>query len=859
LLALAILERATPEALAAVAGGPVVGEAWAAVRDHPAVTGDETGVTIEADTAARLLKALEQEDVPAYRRLHERAVAYLARRVAKEEAAAGPLLLATFERLAERLISDDPPALLSLVGALQPLPWPVAYGPQLCLFYEGVALRRTEQYQAAIERFDRLLAATDLDERLRGRAFNSRANCFLYLGQPERAYDGYRASLALLRATGSAENRFSEGKVLLNMGVLAYELRHYPEAMAHLTEAQASFAASGEGSWLAIVQNELGLVYRDQGRWQEALACFEAFVTRRRADGAWNNVALGLLNQGEVYLFLGHLNKAEEALNEALHFMQTRTYQVDIYLHLGLVFQVQERLAEAEEAFRAALTLAEAIGRRDNLPHLQYHLGAVLQRRGKPEKAQEQYEAAAREIEAAHTAVHNEAIKISLLGRWQQVYEALVLHCLELGEPAAAFAWAERARARAFADALAPGTSIAPTATLAGVQAVLAADTALLYYFTTGVLEWDMPLLQAIPAANPLRQHLLLPGRTLLFVITRTGLVVHDCALDPNRLASQGTQHSTINRWLAPAVLERLYHTLLARAGDLAAYPRLVIVPHGPLHQVPFAALWPPAAALPVLTYSPSATVYHHGRQRHSGLAGERCLAIGYRGEGTHALPLAEAEATLVARLLGGRSWVDQGPKKAHLAQLAAGYRWLHFACHGWFNTADPLASYLETGSGERLTAREVLESWQIRADLVTLSACETGISTVLRGDEPMGLVRAFLAAGAGAVLVSRWAVDDLATCLLMYRFYALWEKTSGEPGRALAQAQQWLRELSIAGAQTALQLMGLAELVEVDRRWALPPTARPFAHPRDWAGFTLVGNERLGQGDLQAEVWERS
>jgi CHAT domain-containing protein len=151
------------------------------------------------------------------------------------------------------------------------------------------------------------------------------------------------------------------------------------------------------------------------------------------------------------------------------------------------------------------------------------------------------------------------------------------------------------------------------------------------------------------------------------------------------------------------------------------------------------------------------------------------------------------------------------------------------------------MESYLETGLDERLSARQVLENWKLQAELVTLSACQTGVSRILRSDEPLGLVRAFLSAGARAVLASQWPVEDLPTLLLMQRFYAELERL-GDAAAALGAAQGWLRCLT-AGEAAARWQDSLAP--------ALPGTANPFLslpagerlyeRPACWAGFILV------------------
>ena len=78
--------------------------------------------------------------------------------------------------------------------------------------------------------------------------------------------------------------------------------------------------------------------------------------------------------------------------------------------------------------------------------------------------------------------------------------------------------------------------------------------------------------------------------------------------------------------------------------------------------------------------------------------------------------------------------------------------------------------------------------SLNLNADLVTLSACETGLGKVSHGDDIVGFTRGFLYAGANAIVSSLWRVDDLATSFLMTTFYANL-KTMGK-GEALRQAQ---------------------------------------------------------------------
>lgn len=886
---LAALGQADATVIAALLGRADAAAVAQDLAQRPQVYAQGDVFTIAPGAAAAILADVEQRDLPRYRWLHERAVAHLSSCLRAGDAAAEPPFLAAFECLANRLLLDDPSALAKLTAASRDVPLASASGRQRRSYFEGLALAKTDHYADALAVFEALLAEPGLDPAVRGRTLNSHANCCRITGRLEAALAGYQASLELWRQLG---NRLREGMALHNMAIVAYQLQQYEDAERDLHAAMDCFLVAGATEWLAAARNELGLVYRDQGRWAEALDRFAAAVSHYRAAAADDPLGRALNNIGEVLLFQGRLAEAEAAFQSALAAMRTRIYAVDTHMNLGLARQVAGDIAGALAAFRAALELALAIGRRDTLAQVHYRLGEALAGGGDDDGAMAQLAAAAAVIEATRAPLRNEDLKISLLGRWQQIYEALVLRCLACGRLREAFAWAERSRARAFADAVFAARARAAAAnrlglrktrsgehsrlmlaasklgprraprrlaihvlrslpTVAEIQASLPSDTALLCYFTTGLPGRDLPLLRALPADSPLRAHLLTPARTLLFVLTNSGIAAHECPIDPNAFASASPRGSDERRFLAPEALRRLGAALLAPAGDALTARRLYIVPHGPLHHVPFGALTNERGAPliradgPLLAYAPSATVLlrHCLAARPLAPSPGDCLAVGFDGEpGAHALRHTEAEARFVARMTGGTALIGPAPKGALLRQAAASRRWLHFACHGRFDPDAPLESWLETGAGERLTALEVLRKWELQADLAILSACQSGVSRILRGDEPMGLVRAFLYAGARALLVSQWPVEDLPTFLLMWRCYH--ELQHASPAAALQTAQIWLRELTAGAARTILAHLAIdGELAHESATLAdLPPDARPFAHPRCWAAFVLIG-----------------
>lgn len=154
-----------------------------------------------------------------------------------------------------------------------------------------------------------------------------------------------------------------------------------------------------------------------------------------------------------------------------------------------------------------------------------------------------------------------------------------------------------------------------------------------------------------------------------------------------------------------------------------------------------------------------------------------------------------------------------------------------------------------------RLTAAAI-SKWQLDADLVTLSACETALGKEAGGEGFLGFAQVLFQAGAHALVLSRWKGDDAATALLMLRFY---ENLLGKRpelnaplGRAAAlrEAQSWLRDLPRSEAeQRSAQLAGGEVRGTVNPPKPVAPVSvvpagdRPYAHPYYWSAFMLLGD----------------
>jgi len=191
-------------------------------------------------------------------------------------------------------------------------------------------------------------------------------------------------------------------------------------------------------------------------------------------------------------------------------------------------------------------------------------------------------------------------------------------------------------------------------------------------------------------------------------------------------------------------------------------------------------------------------------------------LAVGNPDLGGHGndLPFAEKEVRAISRYFPDtRSLIGDAATEASVRSGIERYRRVHFACHGEFNAQSPMFSRLRLTEGDghdgNLEVNEIFDL-RLRAELVTLSACQTGLSAIQGGDELIGLNRAFLYAGTPSLVSSLWRVSDVATAVMIKRFYR-YRSAGASKAEALRKAQAVVK--------------------------------RYYPHPAYWAAFNLVGD----------------
>lgn len=437
-------------------------------------------------------------------------------------------------------------------------------------------------------------------------------------------------------------------------------------------------------------------------------------------------------------------------------------------------------------------------------------------------------------IESQRASILTESHKLGFISDKQDVYRMQVDLLLETGDVVGALEYAERAKSRALIDLLAARDGSEPgvlagagqgAAQVAARDRLLAELSAIEQEARIGLPNRDrgvapdtrraevldrlrrsdrkaLPLVRVDkPDLAGLRNHLR-PDEVLLFYYGDdkglVGFLYDQTGVSAKRLDSRDLDvlvevfreqlaRKTGGGYRTHAI--RLYERLIAPFAQQVEGKSLAIVPHGKLHYLPFSALFDGDAHLAekhALRILPSASVLDYIDQGRGGAGAMLALGNPALDDPSLDLPGAEREAQAIAAEWNGSASGGGAPAKADLYLRnqatetvvktgAQGYGILHLASHGVFDGEKPLASRLLLSADDRndgiLTVREIYDL-TLSADLVTLSACETGLGEVANGDDVIGLTRGFLYAGAGSIVSSLWTVSDDATEVLMKAFY---------------------------------------------------------------------------------------
>ena len=667
------------------------------------------------------------------------------------------------------------------------------------------------------------------------------AEAYLALNLYPEALAAYREAEQRLKAAGMAHDR---ARALRGIGSTMIALGQFTDAEQALAEANALFTAAENSSFLSNVMLEQAALLAARGEREAAVIAARqalALVSEQDwpAQQTYAHLRLADIYLPDITAAEVHLRQAQH-LAEALALPQLR-YRLN--QRLGHVRKLQGRDEEAQDLLEAAMadveqtrgTLTQEIVRRsflrdkvsiyEDLVTLYLNNADAIQRERAFAVIEQAKSRALVDMLTSKRAVRSaDQIDLKLTGRLQTLqadlnvtYNRLLGHH-DIDQPDLPSSGLQ-ARAVELEQEISR-LRLQPGATpvlndpferpmpLETIQAQIPADIILLTYYICAdeimaLISWQGQLHIIRNLSTPSKVQRLLQRLALQwdrFRIGRSFVSQHMTQLEQSTARLLSVLHSELFAPLEPVLAQDI--------GIKDAGPRkLVVVPHSLLHQVPFQALFDGHHYLLdrfEISYAPSATVFALCQAQPS-LLPNRALVLGVPDP---LIPAVSTEVETVAQHFETAAvYLAEQATSAILQTSLADYQVLHLACHGLFRADNPMFSALKLYDGW-LTAIEIM-SLDLSGALVTLSACESGRSQVIEGDELIGLTRAFLGAGATALIVSQWLVQDETTAHMMATLY-----------QQLRQGQH--RAAALRTAQLSLKAQ--------------------HSHPYYWASFVLVG-----------------
>ena len=689
----------------------------------------------------------------------------------------------------------------------------------LCIAHAnlGTTYFALSNFPAALEHMDRSLAISDAlgDAGTAASVLGKSGAVYVAIGEPKRALAKQQRAIELLDklgdVDGALELRVQVAHTLTTLGEASRAVEVLEETLDLARKHKSKYVEAK-----ALVH--LGRAKVEQGDIQEALTHFEDARPLWEALGNRAESVNLRLDKGRAEALLGATDKAVATLEQVTRSARRlRATGVGVEAHMALArlhYEAKDADRALDHARRGLESLETILGGLDE--------GGAATARRPYARLYEVGTLAAADLdlpadaltfmESGRAGALLESLETRQSHRWAELPEAL--------RDAEASARAAESRARrAYVAALEEGKRKAIRAASKVLDAArdhvreLAARVqreakkqAGLFYPRAATLE---EIQDALQDGEALIVYGLCGRQALAFLLTSNDVrIVRLGTSDEIRSACEALmlQRPDTDPTKARAALQAKLVTPLALDESVQT---VLVSPEGPLCYVPFGALFDRPVAIAA---SGTTHVFLRESDRETGrrilsvgdpdYAGtsEGSAAVYHRGRSLVRLPASRSEVEQIGtvRLLGARA-----TESALVETVKTNKRWraLHFACHGLIDRERPTLSALAlTAQGESdgfLTALEILRL-DLPTDLAVLSACETGIGKVVKGEGIVGLTRAFMYAGAPRVLCSLWKVDDEATRALMIKFYALWHPKDGTPGvgasEALSKAQAFIR-----------------------------------------------------------------
>lgn len=621
-------------------------------------------------------------------------------------------------------------------------------------------------------------------------------------GELEQALTHFEAAL---RIDSHIQYTYGEASAYMNMGNVYYDLAELEKALQFHKKAfmihQKMGFKRGKASDLGNIANvylRMGEEQKAAQKFEEALKIFQQIQLPQLEASTYTNL-------GAIYHGWGDFEKALSCYEKALLLHRQIGYregEASTYNNLGRLYYTMEEYSKAEEYYNKGLDIARVFGLSHIEQRLYMGLGELHEQLHEVESALEYYRRSAALYEIIKQKSGSEEVMSRFFLGNKDIYGLLTNLLLKCGCTKEAFTYIEKAKSAVLSERLSkrevthkhhdtlfqkewelenlintlrgeslysgkPYESVSEQLeqyhkTLKEVRTHIAHKYPELTDFhpeTSIVLE---ELQKFLDTNTAIMEYFIFRGDLLVFIIFKDA--IHYECIDKPAITETLVENIPLSmltglKTLTPvaALCDKYFSD-----GQL-----LYIIPHGFLHYVPFHALRTSQWLIEKykIVYAPSATILQY------------CL--GFKSQPDNWLVMGDPkgefvfsreEAEEVSKIVGSNALTSQKATWETFVDKSPKVKGIHLACHGIFVPDNPMASFVEFAD-KCATARDIF-GLELNADLVVLSACETGMCTLRFGDEIMGLTRAFLAAGVKSLVHSLWPVYGVSSKRLMVQFY---------------------------------------------------------------------------------------
>ncbi|MEG4520194.1 MULTISPECIES: CHAT domain-containing tetratricopeptide repeat protein [unclassified Microcoleus] len=692
------------------------------------------------------------------------------------------------------------------------------------------------------------IARSIQDRQGESRALGNLGSAYQSLGDYGKAIEYGQQWLAIAR---SIKDPQGEGRALGNLGGSYLDLGDYGKAIEYgqqsLAIARSIQDRKGEGG----VLGNLGGAYRSLGDSRKAIEYGQQYLAIARSikDREGEGAALG--NLGLTYYYLDNYAKAIEYLQQSLAIareFKDRQREGEVLRNLGGAYISLGNSAKGIEYIQQSLAISRSIKDRLGEGVALNNLGATFLKAGNPTEAEKMLVNGIQVWESMRQMLgSNDANKISIFEGQARTYRVLQEVRVAQNNLIAALEIAERGRARAFVELLTERLStgdanpvIASAPNGEQIRQIAKAQNATLVQYS--IIYQDFQIQgKRVGRESALYIWVIQPTGEITFreVDLKPLWQQHNASLTSLIVGNQeflAVRSRSSTGFVQPQPNLPTLHQLLIDPIEtlLPKDPNahVIFIPQGSLFQVPFPALQDANGTYLIekhtILTAPSIQVLDLTRQQRQKLAQKPAnssralvlgnptmpsvsLSLGEPKRQLSPLPGAEAEAIAIAPLLNTQAITGAQGTKAQIVQKMPQASIIHLATHGLLDDVRGLGSAIAlapSGSDDGLLTAEEIFDMKLQANLVVLSACNTGEGRIT-GDGVIGLSRALISAGVPSVIVSLWAVPDAPTSELMQTFY---QNLQNNPDKAQALRQ------------------------------AMLTTMKTHPQPRNWAAFTLIG-----------------